>query len=152
MRNTVIRYGLYGLFVAMILFSAGLYFGKGMDMESQEVVGYITMVASLSFVFLGVKHYRDALNGGKLSFQRAVLLGLLIAVFVAAGIAIADLIYTTFINPDFFTEYSERLIADGYKGEVPDYGRVFMAVIMFLTVMIIGLIISLISALIYQHK
>ncbi len=152
MRNTIIRFGLYGLFVALIFFSAGLYFGQGMDFKTQEIVGYFTMVASLSFIYFGIKHFRDAINNGKLSFQKAVLLGLLISAFSAAGIAIADFMYTTYINPDFFKEYYERLIADGYKGEIPDYGSTFMALIMFVTVVILGLIISLISALILQRK
>jgi hypothetical protein len=68
------------------------------------------------------------------------------------GIAIADFIYTTAINPDFFEEYVTVMRAEGYKGEIPDYGSGFMAFIMFLTVMIIGLIISLISALLLQRK
>lgn len=152
MKNTVIRFGLYGLFLAVLLFLTGLYTGQGMEFETQEMIGYLIMVASLSFVFFGIKHFRDRVNNGKLGFQKAVLLGLLISAFTAIGIAIADFIYTTVINPDFFTEYSERMIAEGYKGDIPDYGSGFMAIIMFLTVMIIGLIISLISALILQRK
>jgi hypothetical protein len=152
MKKTVIRYWLYGLFLGILLFLTGLYAGRGLDYGTQEIVGYLTMFASLSFVFFGIRHYRDNVNNGKLGFQKAVLLGLLISAFAATGIAIADLIYTTLINPDFFTEYSERMIAEGYKGEIPDYGSGFMAFLMFLTIMIIGLIISLISALILQRK
>ncbi len=152
MKKTIIKFGMYGLVLAFILFLGGLTFGRGMDFSAQEVVGYVTMVASLTFVFFGIKHFRDNVNNGKISFRRAVLVGLLISLFTAAGIAIADFIYTTAINPDFFKEYTAVMRDEGYKGEIPDYGSGFMAILMFMTVMIIGLIISLISAFILQRK
>ena len=152
MKNTIIKFGTYGLILALVFFLGGLYLGQDMDFSTQEVFGYITMIASLVFVFFGIKHFRDKENNGKLTFREAVLIGLLISAFTAFGIAIADFIYTTVINPDFFEEYTEVMRAQGYKGEIPDYGSGFMALIMFLTVMIIGLVISLISALILQRK
>ncbi|MBD0850275.1 DUF4199 domain-containing protein [Maribacter arenosus] len=152
MKNTIIKFGTYGLILALVFFLGGLYLGQDMDFSTQEVFGYITMIASLVFVFFGIKHFRDKENNGKLTFREAVLIGLLISAFTAFGIAIADFIYTTVINPDFFEEYTEVMRAQGYKGEIPDYGSGFMALIMFLTVMIIGLVISLVSALILQRK
>lgn len=152
MKQTVLKFGLYSLVFALILFLIGLSFGKELDFSAQEVIGYLTIVASLSFVFVGIKHYRDNVNNGLIGFRKAVLLGLLISLFTALGIAIADFIYTTYINPDFFEEYSAVMRAEGYKGEIPDYGNGFMAFIMFLTVMIVGLIVSIISALFLKTK
>ena len=152
MKKTVITYGIYGLTLALALFLSGLYFGQGMDFSTQEVIGYVTMVACLSFVFFGIKHFRDKENNGEITFGKAVLIGVLISAITALGITIADFIYTTSINPDFFKEYTAVMRAQGYEGEIPDYGSGFMAFIMFVTVLIIGLIISLISALILQRK
>lgn len=152
MKNTIIKFGTYGLILALVLFLGGLYFGQDMDFSTQEIFGYITMIASLAFVFFGIKHFRDRENHGKLTFKEALFIGLLISAFTAFGIAIADFIYTTAINPDFFEEYTEVMRAQGYEGEIPDYGSGFMSLIMFLTVMTIGLVITLISALILQRK
>ena len=152
MKSTVIRFGIYGFLLALIVFLSALYFGEGLDFSTQEVIGYLTMIASLSFIFFGIKHYRDQVNGGSVSFRRAVLIGLLIAALTGLGVALGDFLYLSFINPDFFEEYSAIMRNEGYKGEIPDYGNGFMAMIMFLTVMIIGLIISLISALILARK
>ncbi|HMB63467.1 MAG TPA: DUF4199 domain-containing protein [Eudoraea sp.] len=152
MEHTIKRFGLYGFVLALLLFLGGLTSGKGMDFSSQEVIGYLTMIVSLSFVFFGIKHFRDRENNGKLGFRKGVLIGLLISAFTAVGIAVADFIYTTAINPDFFEEYSAVMRAEGFKGEIPDYGSGFLALMMFLIVMIIGLIISLISALILQRE
>ena len=152
MKDTVLKYGVYGFILALFIFLSALYFGQDLDFSTQEVIGYLAMVASLSFVFFGIRHYRDEENGGHISFRRAVLVGLLISALTGLGIALADFLYLSFINPDFMEEYTSVMRSEGYKGEIPDYGNGFMAMIMFLTVMIIGLIISLISALILQRK
>ncbi len=152
MKNTVLKFGPYGFLVALLIFLGGSFFGQDVDFSIQEVIGYATMVASLSFVFFGIKHYRDKENNGIVSFGKAVLIGMLISLFTATGIAIADYIYTKAINPDFFQEYVEVMRAQGHKEEILDYGSGGMALLMFATVMIIGLIVSLISALVLQRK
>lgn len=152
MKTTVGKFGLYGLVLSFVLFLGGLYFGMGMDFSTQELIGYITILLSLTFVFFGIKHFRDKVNGGKLRLGKGVMIGLLIAAITALGIAFADLIYTTLINPDFFEEYEAIMRKEGYKGAIPDYGSVFMAFVMFLTVMIMGLFISLLSAFVLKRK
>lgn len=152
MKNTVIKFGSYGLLLGFGLFLIGLLFMKDIDMSTGEIIGYATMIASLSFIFFGIKHYRDNINNGAVSLGKAIGIGLLIALFPAVGIAIADYIYTAFINPDFFKEYVAIMEAKGNTEPIPEWGSGMMALIMFLTVMILGLIISLISAFILQRK
>ena len=152
MKNVIVKFGIYGFLFALVVFLLALSLGQSLEFSTQEAIGYITMVASLSFIFFGIKHYRDKVGDGRLSFRRGVLIGLLIAALTGLGIALADFIYLSFINPDFFEEYTAVMRNEGYKGEIPDYGNGIMAVVMFLTVMIIGLIISIISALILQRK
>ena len=152
MWRTIARFGIYGFTLALVVFLCALYFGQGLDFSAQEVIGYITMIASLSFIFFGIKHYRDHINEGRISFRRAVFMGLWISGLTGIGIALADYIYLTLINPDFFEEYSSVMRSEGYRGEIPNYGNGFLALIMFLTVMMIGLAITLISALILQKK
>ena len=126
------------------------------------------MAATLSFIFFGIKHYRDKVNNGVVNFGKALIIGLLISALVGVGVAIADYIYTTVINPDFAQDYLERTIAileADYSGaeleakiaeltqQMEDYGGSgFMAALMFITVVVIGFIISLISGLILQRK
>ena len=152
MKNTVFKFGLYGFLLGFGIFLIGLLFMKDIDMNTGEVIGYATMIASLSFIFFGIKHFRDKINNGKVSIGKAISIGLLIALFPAIGIAIADFIYTSFINPDFFKEYVAMMEAKGNTEPIPDWGSGMMAFVMFATVMVLGLIISLISALILQRK
>lgn len=152
MKNIVIRYGIYGFILALIVFLFALYLGQGVDFSTQELIGYFAMIASLLFVFFGIKHFRSTIGKGQIGFRRAVLIGLLISAFTGLGIALADFIYLRWINPDFFEEYTSIMRSEGYKGEIPDYGNGFMAMVMFVTVMVIGLVVSLISALILAKK
>ena len=152
MKNTVIRFGIYGFLLALLVFLLALYFGQEFDFGTQEIIGYTTMIVSLSFVFFGIKHYRDTIGKGRIGIRRAVLIGLLISVLTALGIALADFIYLSWINPDFFEEYTSIMRSEGYKGEIPDYGNGFMALVMFVTVMMVGLLVSLISTLILTRK
>lgn len=148
MKTSVIRFSAYGILVGFVAFLAGLYF----DITTNEAFGYATIVASLLFVFFGIKHFRDTQNEGKLSFKKGIVIGLLISVFTAIGIAIADYIYTAVINPDFFEEYAEMMKAKDPNVEIIEFTSGQAAIFMFGIVFIIGLIISLISSLILQRK
>lgn len=152
MKNTIFKFGFYGFLLSLGLFLGGILVGDNLGLSEAEIIGYLTIVASLIFVFFGIKHFRDNINNGIVSFGKAVGIGLGIAVFAAAGVAIADFIYTTVINPNFFEEYEAAMRAKGNTEEIPDWGSGFTALVMFMTVLIIGLIISLISALILQRK
>ena len=152
MKTTVIKFGIYGLILAMVIFLGALYFGQELPYSTQEVLGYTSMIVSLIFVFFGIKHFRDRENEGSVSFGKALIIGLLISLITALGFGIGDYIYTTAINPDFFEEYAAAMRSQGYEGEIPEMTSVLGALVMFATVTILGLIISIISALILQKK
>ncbi len=148
MKTSVIKFSVYGMLVGFTAFLAGLTF----DITTNEIFGYATIVASLVFVFFGIRHFRDTKNNGKVSFKQGIILGLMISVVTAIGIAIADYIYTAFVNPDFFTEYAEKIKAENPTAEIQEFTSAQAAVFMFVIVFIIGLIISLISSLILQRR
>ena len=168
MKSTVIKYGMFGLLTGVVIFLTAILLGKGLSYSTQEVLGYISMVICLSFVFFGIKHYRDQVNNGVVSFRKALIIGVLISVLVGVGVGIADYIYTMVINPDFVSEYLETtlktmentLAPEEFKvrkaeltRQMTDYGSSgFMAFLMFFTVVLIGFVISLISGLILQRK
>ena len=152
MDNTVIRFGLYGLVFSLILFLGMLYFGMGLSFNTQEFLGYLTILVSLSFVYFGIRHYRDRVNNGKLTFTKGFLTGILITLFSAIGIAIADFVYTTTIYPEFFDDYAKMMREQGFTGEIPEYGSGIMALIMYVTVVLIGIVVSLVAALVLKRR
>lgn len=168
MKNTVLKYGIYALISGFALFGLPFFFGMGIDNGYSELLGYTSIVLSLLFVYFGIREYRDRNNNGYMTLGKALKIGLLIALFSAIGVAIFDYIYTSQINPDFATEYVEytvkkmeetmppeevKIKAAELERQMEDYGSpILMAMLMFVTVMIIGFIIALISGLILQRK
>ncbi|GAA4276681.1 DUF4199 domain-containing protein [Aquimarina mytili] len=168
MKNTVLRYGVYSAITICALSLAGWFLGKNLDYGIQEVIGYASMVISLLFVFFGIKHYRDNENNGIVSFKKALLIGVLISLIAALAFGILDVIYVKFINPDFMAEYYTHYVEQmrntlseaDFKVEFEKleaqkklFSNIFMSFfLMFATVLIIGFIISLLSALILQRK
>ena len=164
MKKIIYKYVLYGLLSGMIGFGASLFLGQS------EILGYTVIFVALSFVFFGIKHFRDTENGGQINFKKAFVLGIFIALFTALGIAVVDGLYVTVIDPDFYQNYGEKmLVAAKESGDTDAISAaqaqkekfnamsitqlgIFSGGFMFALVSIIGLIITIISSLILQKK
>jgi hypothetical protein len=170
MKNTVLKYGLYSFLTAFGLFFLALYFGQGLAFTTQEIIGYATMVTSLSFVYFGIKHYKNHELNGVIDFKTAFIIGVLISLFAALGFGIMDAIYITKINPDFTEQYLayEYSLLDArtdlsikeinlekisLQKQSEAFGNPFTVFfIMSIMVFVIGIIISLLSALVLHKK
>ncbi|MBL4605437.1 MAG: DUF4199 domain-containing protein [Flavobacteriaceae bacterium] len=168
MKNTILRYGTYGAISITVLFFVALFLGQYLDYGAREVVGYTTMVLSLSFIFFGIKHYRDHENQGVVTFTKALGIGVLISLIVSLVFGVIDVIYIEYINPDFVAEYYANSIKE-LRNSVPAaelqeklkaleaqkemFSSSFMNfLLMSIMVFVLGFIISLISALFLQRK
>ncbi len=168
MRKIVFRYGGYGAITICVLFLAAWFLADGQSYAVQEFIGYAVMIVSLSFVFFGIKQFRDTENNGKISFKKALTLGVLISGIVAIVFGVLDVIYVEFLNPDFMDDYYARSIEqmranlpeDEFKTKLVELeaqkstfsNPLFTFLIMGMTVFVIGFIISLISSLLLQRK
>lgn len=167
--NTTIRtYGLYSSITICVLFLLSWFLGKDLDFSTQEVLGYASMIVSLSFVYFGIKHFRDHENNGTVTFGKALFIGTLISLLAALAFGILYMLYIKYINPDFLTEYYEVAVAEMKESLASDefeerlaemesekelFSNIwFNFLVMSLTVFIIGFIISLISSLMLQRK
>jgi len=163
MKSTILKYGSRAFATMLILFLLAFLIGKGKSYSVQETLGYLTIVISLSLVYFAIRHYRDEVNGGHLSFGQGLGLGMIISACAGLGSAIADAIYTTAIYPDFIEEYTQYEL-DKMKASLPPAEfetasaellaqiewmgtPAILALVMFATVILIGLIVSLISSL-----
>ncbi len=75
-------------------------------------LGYFVMLVALTFVFVGVKRYRDVELGGVIKFGRAFALGLAIA--IAAGLAYVATweAYLAATGYDFMNSYIASVLAE----------------------------------------
>ncbi|CAM1342711.1 DUF4199 domain-containing protein [Tenacibaculum amylolyticum] len=153
MKNAIVKYGSYGILTGFLVFTLHLVIGiDNFDYTTNEVLGYLSIFLSLSFIYFAIKHYRDTINNGVVSLGKGIIIGVLISVLVGIGIGIADFIYTKYINPDFFSNYEEMLRKQGREDEIMEMTSSFAALFMIVLVTIIGFIISLVSALFLQRK
>ena len=168
MRKIVLRYGGYGAITICVLFLAAWFLADGQSYAVQEFIGYAVMVVSLSFVFFGIKQFRDTENNGKISFKKALTLGVLISGIVAIVFGVLDVIYVELLNPDFMEDYYAKSI-EQMRTSMPEAefttklaemeaqkstfsNPLFTFFIMGMTVFVIGFIISLLSSLLLQRK
>lgn len=153
MKDTLLKYGSYGLGVGFVIFMTHLILGvKHLDSDTNVILGYISIFLSLSFIYFGIKHYRDKVNNGVISFSRALGIGIAVSILVAIGIAVADFVYTKFIDPEFFIRYEQSQRDEGHTDDIMELTSATAALFMLVLVTIIGFIISLLSGFILQRK
>lgn len=74
------------------------------------VAGYLSMLVALSFVFVGVKRYRDVDLGGVITFRKALLVGFGIAVISSLFYVLSWEIYNWQTGGAFMAEYVAQSI------------------------------------------
>ena len=79
--------------------------------HSSTWLGYLIMLVALSAILVGVKQHRDQALGGVISFRRALVLGLGIA--VVAGIAYVAVweVYLAATHYGFMDQYAAQVLA-----------------------------------------
>lgn len=166
MKYALIYGGLAGAIIVSII-SATI----AMDLPSHATsvwVGYLIMLAALSLIFVGVKRYRDVERGGVVSFGRAFVLGLAMAVTAAVIYTIGWEIYLTVSGGDFMAEYTagivERMRAEGappsaveakaaeMRAMAESYRNpLFRMPLTFVEIFPVGLVVALISAALLRN-
>ena len=164
MKKTVIRYGIFASLL-MVLLSAIDFFvlAKMASLAVQELAGYLTMLLSMVFVFIGIRYYRDHVNGGILSFWQGVKIGLLIVLLPSLCFGLFDILYTKVIHPGWMNEYYAKYLERIKTSTPPDQldamikkvtaekemfsNPLLQFLLMSLTVFIIGFIVTIISAI-----
>ncbi len=171
MRNVVLKYGiLSGLIIAVLMVISGAIGGYSEENFAMSMVlGYTTMIISLSIIFFGVRNYRDNYSGGSITFGRGFLIGLCIALIASVFYVTTWKIYSSIALPDFADKYAARVITDLKKSGASDstvaiktkemaefkqmYANPFFEIAMtFIEIFPVGLLVSLICAFILKRK
>ncbi|MEO1514172.1 MAG: DUF4199 domain-containing protein [Bacteroidota bacterium] len=164
MKNTILRFGLYGGITLLVLnLFAWFVLSDTLDYRSSEVVGYISMLIALSPVFLGIKYYRDNELDGVIGFGKAFRLGLAIALVPALFMFAYAAIFFQLWG-DEFAAWAEESFKNGppeayeqYLAQMEALGPIMespflQGALMFVTVFLVGFIVALISAVVLQRK
>ena len=114
--NQTLRYSLiYGglsaaVLTAFIAIVATLH--ERVDFVATMTFGYSVMLVAMSFVFVGVKRYRDVEGGGVIRFGRALGLGLLIALIACLAYVLIWEAYLAITHYRFMDDYIAKLLRD----------------------------------------
>lgn len=132
------------------------------------VIGYLIMLVAFSLIFVAVKNYRDKQNGGVISFGQAFKMGLLIALIASTMYVIMWALLYNLYMPDFMDKYCAKMIEDaratstpaelqkvvdemnGYKEMYKN--PLFFALFTYLEILPVGVLVSLVAALILKRK
>ncbi len=170
MKRIVLVFGLIsGTLMAVFMF-ATLPLMHKIDLDKGAIVGYTGMVLAFMLIFFGIRSYRENVGGGAITFGRAFAVGILIAIISSICYVLAWEIVYHFFMPDFFEKYSalviEKARASGATAQqiqakqqemqqfqqMYDHNPLINFAFTFIEPFPVGVIITLISALILRKK
>ena len=170
MKKIVLTFGLISGAILSVMMAATMPFHDKIGPERGMIIGYTTMVLAFLLVFFGIRSYRETIGDGQISFVRALGVGLLIMTIASICYVVTwEIIYFNFL-PDFGDKYVAHAIEKARaSGKSPaeieqevekmrsmmdlyQKNILFNLAITFLEPLPVGLIMTLISALILRRR
>jgi hypothetical protein len=168
-KNALIFGSISGLIITtMMLFTASAcYTDPGF--KGNDVIGYTALIAAFSFIFIGIRNYRDKHHGGAITFGKAFKTGFYITLTASTIYVVVWLVDYYLFIPDFMDKYELHVLTGvkndgGSEVELAEKAAemknfkamyknpLFVILVTYAEVFPIGLAISLISALILKRK
>jgi flagellar biosynthesis protein FliQ len=170
MKRNVWVFGLIsGLLISVFMTGSMAWCYQPGHSGGSMVVGYTAMLLAFSLIFVAVKNQRDKYNNGVISFGKAFQIGLLISLICSTMYVIAWAVEYHFFMPDFMDRYTANQIKALHTGgagaaEIAEKTQEFnlmkesyknpvvFALYTYMEIFPVGLIVSLITALILKKK
>jgi len=170
MKKTVITYGLIAGTIATLMMIYGTYSCyKDPNFEASEVFGFAGMFIAFTFVFIGIKNFRDKQNEGYITFGEAFKIGAMITLIASTCYVGVWLIEYYCFFPDFMEKFTTTTLKHAKESGLSAvelaaksaemdmykewYKNPLMVILMtYAEILPIGLVIALISALILKKK
>ncbi len=169
MKKNVLVFGSVSGIIASAFMFISMYYCSRNGFEGNMLVGYASMLIAFSFIFVAIKNYRDKFNNGVVSFGKAFQIGALVALIGSTFYVVTWAFEYNFVMPDFMEKYSQNVIEKATKSgatqasidaqiaQMKEYSEmyknpVFFALLTYMEILPVGLIVSLIAALILKKK
>jgi len=171
MKKNILVCGLIGGIVAALWGVVGEgVLSDSLSLNTRMVFGYASMILAFSLIFVAVKNYRDSYNSGLITFGKALKIGLSITLIASTVYVIIWMIDYTYFLPNFGEKYQAQMLAElkasGASAAVIKKQGAEMAVTMgkyrtsptframfsYLEIVPVGIVISLIAALILKNN
>ena len=170
MKKNVIVFGLLtGVVISLMMLYMVSYMYNNPGFEPNMVVGYAAMLAAFSFIFVGIRNYRNKFSNGYVTFGKAFKVGLYISLIASTMYVAVWLVDYYLFVPDFMDKYTQHALevtkregataaelavkANELAEEKEAYKNPFMVILLtYIEVLPIALIITLVSALILKKR
>ena len=164
MNNIIVKNGLFGsIIVSALLVFVTMYMKANPEKEVSMMIGFAVMILAFFFVALGIKQQRDA-NNGLISFRNAFLTGFWITLIISTIYVLVWLIILYNFFPNFAEHYTDMAIQKASPEEVAKvteemnsfkemYKNPIMVILFtYMEILPLGIVFSLVSALILKKK
>ncbi|RZL39025.1 MAG: DUF4199 domain-containing protein [Pedobacter sp.] len=171
MKRNILIFGLLaGLIVSTFMAVSMIKCYQSKDFEGNMVLGFSAMIIAFSTIFIAIKNYRDHYNNGLISFKKAFNIGILITL-IASTLYVATwlVVYYNFL-PNFMElmtadsiakiqankelsaiEINEQIASLKQMNKLYENPAIVVA-FTYIEIFPVGLIITLLSALILKRK
>jgi len=163
-----LTYGLLSGLVIIATMLTGLTLTGQDSFFSSAWFGYLVMLVALTFIFVGVKRYRDVERGGVIKFGPAVVMGLAIAAVAGLAYVLVWEVYLAATDYKFMDEYIAGIVrarqaegasaaaiakeVAGLEAMRANYGNpLFRMPMTFLEIFPVGLLVALVSAALLRN-
>jgi len=170
MKKIILTYGIIGGLIPAVWFliSEGLL-PDSVSLNIRLWLGYTSMILAFATIFVAVKKYRDNFGDGFITFGKALRIGLLVTLVASTLYVVVWLISYPLFFPNYFEKYmamdKRQMLADGKNAaeigrelaEMAKYRElyknpVFNILVTYSEIVPVGIVISLIAALILKNK
>lgn len=164
MVNNILKNGILGGIIAAIVMASMVFYMKANPGEQPSaIIGFISMLLAFTFLILGIKQQRES-NRGKITFGSAFLTGLGIAFVISTMYVLAWLVIYYNFFPNFMEKYGEMVLKNTKPEELAIktteinqmkewYKSPLMVILLtYMEILPIGIVISLIGALVLKKK
>ena len=170
MKKNLILFGsISGLIITANMVVMSTVCNNNPEFESNEVLGYAALIIAFSFIFFGIKNFRDKQNNGVITFGQAFKMGFFMALVASTMYVVVWLFYYYLFIPGFFDQYIQHVLYEArLKGlteaemaekakEMAEYKELyrnplFVILISYMEVLPIATVIALVSAAILRRK
>lgn len=164
MNKIILKNGLLGsIIVSALLISVTMYMKSNPEKEVSMFFGFAGMLLAFIFVVLGIKQQREA-NNGFISFGKAFLTGFWITLIISTIYVLVWLVILYNFFPNFAEHYTDMAIAKASPDEVAKVTEemnsfkemyknpIWVILFTYMEILPLGIVFSLVSALILKKK
>ncbi len=161
MKTVNLRFGIIGGCISIAFgllnwFTISQWYGAA----ASQAVGYLTIIASLMCVPMGIRYFRDQVNGGAITFSKAMKVGFGITTIFSLISFLYSALFFVFAGEDF-DQWRKKGLSSRELAELevqmaqsPEFvfTPLFQGLILAVSVFLIGMIINFISAFILKKS